>query len=593
MIFSGYKTALSVVLRASKKILTARIFLTTVRAVFPVVMLYIIKLFVDSVAEGMSSQDAEKAFLKSIILIVAAGLSYALSFIADSLNEILSEYHSLRITDKVFEMLHDKSSEIDIAFYENPDYYDTLHRAQREAPYRPTAILNQMFSVFQNFLTFIGVAALILSFSRIAGIVLLAAVVPGTLVQLAFAKIVYKWQKKVTKHERETWYYNFLLSSEQNAKELRLFGAAGLFKERFNQFRKMLRGQLLSIKKKRAGADLAAQTLSSAILASLLVYLTSLAYSGAMSLGNLVMFFQAFQRGQGNLRGILGGFVGLYESGLFMTYFSDFLSLKSGLKKEGGKTKAEISSFSEISVREAAFKYPGSKTMAIQGLNMNFRKGEITAMVGANGSGKTTVAKLLCRFYDPDEGAIFADGDNIRRFEPEEWRKFISASFQDFQKYQLSAEENIWLGDISGDKDSNRILSASEKTGAKEVIQKLENGFSTRLGRWFENGRELSAGEWQKMALARCMYKNAGLYILDEPAAFLDYISEKTLMKALKEKAKNSAIILISHRFSDVAKADYIYVLDGGRIVEQGSHKELILKNGLYAESFLGSVKKN
>ncbi|MBN2364465.1 ABC transporter ATP-binding protein [candidate division WOR-3 bacterium] len=580
-------TALSAVYQASKKLLFARIILTAVRAVIPVSLLYIVKLFVDSVVLGVSSPEPDGAFLRSLVLIVAAGTAYAVSFIADSLNEVVTEYHSLKIMDKIYETMHGKSSEIDISFYENPEYHDTLHRAQREAPYRPTVVLNQIFSIFQNLLTFAGTAALILSFSRVAGFVLFAAVVPGTAVHMFFVKKTYKWQKEVTKYERETWYYSFLLTSEGSAKELRLFGIAGLFKERFKNFRKMLRGQLLSIKKKRAASDFAAQTLSSAVLAALLVYLTSETYGGILSLGNLVMFFQAFQRGQGSLRSLLGGFVGLYESGLFLSYFSDFLGLKSRTAVSILPQVVKAECRHRVKIEDVTFSYPGSPDKALKRVNMDFERGRVTAIVGGNGSGKTTVAKLICRFYDPDEGRVIADDTDLRQIEPETWFESVSAVYQDFQKYQLTAGENVWLGDIIRQNDFSSIKEIAEKARIKTVIEKMEKGFDTRLGRWFEGGRELSAGEWQKIAIARCLFKKASVYVFDEPTAYLDALSEESVMEALREAAKEAAVILISHRFSNVVKADYVYVLENGEISEEGLHKELIEKNGIYASSYL------
>lgn len=584
--FLRLKNAITFVFYASKKFFFARIILTVIRSAIPVLLLYIVKLFVDSVAASLSSADPKGGILKSIALVVTAGAAYLISFFVDSLNDIVSEYYSLKTSDKAYEVMHKKSSEIDLSYYDNPVYYDTLHRAQIESPYRPISALNQFFSIFQNLLTFSGVAILIFSINNFVGLILFATVIPGMLVQLYFIKKIYSWQKRITEKERETWYYNYLLTSESSAKEVRLFKTFPLFRDRFKKFRNNIRRQLLSIKIKKTAADFSSQIFSSSILALLMVFMTYKTYEGKISLGNLVMFFQAFQRGQGSLKGLLGGFVGLYENSLFLSYFSEFLGLKTKIINLSPVIKTKFERIEKISLRKVTFTYPGSKLKAIDNLDLSLERGKITAIVGSNGSGKSTVVKLLCRLYDPDDGNVFVDDINLKRIEPENWYNSVSSIFQDFQKYQLSLAENIGIGDVERLKDIESIKGSLRNVGAENILDKLTEGVQTRLGKWFHGGEELSAGEWQKLALARCLFKRAPVYIFDEPTSHLDTDTERIFLQYIKLLSQRAIVVLISHKFSNVKDADIIYVLDKGTVSEVGSHEDLMKKEGFYAKFY-------
>ncbi|MBN1150048.1 ABC transporter ATP-binding protein [candidate division WOR-3 bacterium] len=590
--FSRLKNAIAVVFYASKKLFFARIILTVIRSAIPVLLLYIVKLFVDSVATSLSSTNPEQGMLKSIALIAAAGAAYFVSFLADSLNDIVSEYFSLKTSDKVYEIMHKKSSEIDIAYYDNPVYYDTLHRAQRESPYRPVNTLNQFFSIFQNLLTFSGVAVLIFSVNSLVGLILFAAVIPGTFVQLYFVKKIYSWQKRITEKERETWYYNYLLTSESSSKEVKIFSTFQLFRDRFQSIRNTIRRKLISIKIKKSAADFSSQVFSSSILALLMVFMTFKTYRGEISLGNLVMFLQAFQRGQGSLKGLLGGFVGLYENSLFLSYFAEFLGLKTKIITSPPGVESKFENVEKISLRKVVFSYPGSKLKALDDLNLTLEKGRFTAIVGSNGSGKSTIAKILCRLYDPDGGSVFVDSIDLKRIEPMKWYDSVSLVFQDFQKYQLTLAENVSIGDVERLMENESVVESLRDAGAVNILDKLTEGINTKLGKWFKGGEELSFGEWQKLALARCLFKRAPVYIFDEPTSHLDPETERLFLQKVKALSKKAVVALISHKFSNVKHADIIYVLDKGTVVEMDSHENLIKREGFYAELYAKSLQE-
>lgn len=307
---------------------------------------------------------------------------------------------------------------------------------------------------------------------------------------------------------------------------------------------------------------------------------------GSITLGDLVMYFGAFQQGQAFLNSLMTGIAGLYEDNLFLTSLYDFLDLESKVKEPDNPLPVPRPIKDGISFEGVDFRYSGASSLALKGISLKMKPDQIVALVGENGSGKTTLIKLLCRLYDPEAGKITIDGVDLRNIRTSDLRREISIIFQDYARYNFTARENIWLGDVDCSLADARIIRSSESSGADDVINHLERGYDTMLGKWFVNGVDLSIGEWQKIALARAFLRDAQVIVMDEPTSALDARAEDEVFGQFHKLAEGRMTIIISHRLSAVRMADCIYFLKDGRIAESGTHDELVSLGGGYAKLF-------
>jgi ATP-binding cassette subfamily B protein len=557
-----------------------------VQGTLPLASLYLMKLMIDAVTAGIAAPDKSIAFGRVALLIGLAGLAALVSVLCGSISGLISEAQSQVITDKVSDILHAKSVEIDLEYYENPQYFDTLHRAQQEAPSRPTHIVNGLIQVGQNGISLLAMAGLLFSFHWGIAVILFAAVVPGILVRLKYSGTMYRWQRQQTPSERQSWYYHWMLTGDGHAKEIRLFDLGSLFIDRFRELRRRLRRERIEIARKRSIAELAAQTSATIAVYGSYAFIAYRTVQGGITLGDLVMYTQAFQRGQGFLQQILSGLAGLYEDNLFLSNFFEFLDLRPKVVPPRHPRPVPKPIKAGIVFDRVSFHYPGSDRKALQDVSLTIRPGEHVALVGENGAGKTTLVKLLCRLYDPAGGAITLDGVDLREYDTAALRREISVILQDYARYHMTARENIWFGDITLTHEDPKIMEAARQSGADRVIAGLPRGYETILGKWFEDGEELSIGEWQKVALARAFLADSQIIVLDEPTSSLDAGAEFEVFQKFRQLAEGRTAILISHRFSTVRMADRIFVLENGGIVDSGTHGELIGRGGMYARLF-------
>lgn len=579
-------SALRLVWQSAPGWTVASLALIAVRGPLPLLSLYLMKLAVNTITAGFATSDPGRVFEEVTILLVLMGAVSLFSTLFDAVAKLVTEAQTQVVTDHVYTILHAKSLEVDLEYYENPQYYDTLHRAQQEAPFRPTSVLNGLVRLGQSGIVALAITGLLLSFHWGMIAILLVAVVPEIVVRLRYAGTMYRWQREQTSTERRAWYVNWMLTGDQHAKEIRLFDLGGLFMSRFQNLRKQLRRGRLRIAAKRSVAELLAQVATTLIVFGFYAFVAYRTVQGAMTLGDLAMYYQAFRRGQGALQGILSSLAELYEDNLFLAHLDEFLNVKQKIVEPVSPKPIPRPLQTAIVFDHVRFRYPNGTEEVLTDINLSIRPGQKVALVGENGVGKTTLIKLLCRLYDPTGGTIIVDGIDLREFGTTAWRQEIGVIFQDYVRYNLSVRENIWLGNIRLDPEDDRIVQAARRAGADGFVSKLPQGYDTVLGKRFEGGHELSVGEWQKIALARAFLRDTQLLVLDEPTSAMDANTEYELFCQFNRLIEDRAAILISHRFSTVRMADYIYVLAGGRIIEHGSHDELMRLGGTYAQMF-------
>lgn len=560
--------------------------LTVLSGLLPLLALYLMKRIVDLVVEGVASGDKEAVFGRVLVCVALAGGVALAAALVRSLQTWAGEVQGQLVTDHLSDLLHAQSVAVDLEYYENPKYYDTLHRAQQEAHYRPVHIVQGLGLVAGSGLSLLVMAGLLFSLHWAVALVLFAAAAPGLLVRLRHSARLYEWERLRTESERKAWYYHWLMTDGRHAKEIRLFGLGGLLRAWYRDLRAALRSERIRLTRRRSAADFAAQGLAALLVFSAYAYITYRAIQGAITLGDLAMYFAAFQRGLGALQELLGGLGGLYEDNLFLANLEEFLALSPRVADPDSPRPVPRPARQGWRFEGVGFTYPSESEPVLKDVSLAIKPGEVIALVGANGAGKTTLVKLLCRLYDPGSGRITLDGVDLREYAARDLRGQVGVIFQDYACYNLTARDNVWLGRHDLSREDPRIDEAARRAGAEPLIQHLPRGWETVLGLWFEDAHELSAGEWQKLALARAFLRDAQIVVLDEPTSSMDPRAEREIFARFRDLLQGRSAVLISHRFSTVKMADTIYLLEGGRVTESGPHDQLLNRGGAYARLY-------
>lgn len=488
------------------------------------------------------------------------------------------------VKDHISTQIHQQSAAVDFSFYESPDYYDRLHRAQVDAQYRPLALLENVGTCLQNSLTLGAMVLVLLPFGVWLPLALLTSTLPAFYVVLRYSLQQHQWWLQTTAEERRAWYYNWLLTAKNNAAELRLFGLGDHFRTAYQQVRQQLREQRLRLLQSQSLAELGASLIALLVTGLTLTWMVWRFIQGQGTLGDLALFYQAFNQSQSVMRSLLQNLGQVYTNSLFLSSLFEFLALDPQVIDPPNPLAVSLER--EIRFQQVTFSYPGSERVALKDFDLQIPAGQIVAIVGNNGAGKSTLLKLLCRLYDPQAGHIEMDGIDLRRVSVAQLRRQITVLFQDPVHYNATAADNIALGYLEAQPTREQVVAAAQGSGAEQPILRLPQGYDTLLGRWFSGGTDLSGGEWQRLSLARAFLRQSALVILDEPTSAMDSWAEADWLKRLRSLVAGRTAIIITHRFTTAMCADIIHVMVDGQIVESGDHEQLLAQEGYYAQSW-------
>lgn len=552
-------------------------------ALVPVAIIAVSRWLVNAVVNGMMRHTGVPRYfwwvvaLEFGLAVLSAILSRAIGYCDSLVGDLYMHHISIRVMEH--------ASQLDITAFENPDYYDRLERAKAQATDR-VVMIQMVGTLMQQIFTTISISIYVAVYSPWLLLLLVAGTIPALLGESHFAFLGYAKNFMQTPLRRQMDYLREVGGSKEAAKELKLFGLRDFLVDRFRTMSRTIYEQNISLSRRRlvAGAFLSMLATAGYYSAYALVFLRTI--QGRFNIGDLAALTSAILQISANLQQIFVNASGVADQALFLTDLLGFFEMQPSVRSKPSAILIPRPIRHGIEFRNVSFAYPGTTRLVLKDFNFHLHPGERVALIGENGQGKTTIVKLITRLYDPTEGQILVDGVDLRDYNLEDLCHEIGVIFQDFMRYEMPARDNIAVGRIEQRDDLPRIAAAARMSLADEVIARLENGMEQQLGRRFEGGVDLSGGEWQRMALARAYLRDAQLLILDEPTSALDPRSELEVFQRFSELTLGKMALLISHRFSTVKMADRIVVLSHGVLTEEGTHAELMRRDGLYAEMF-------
>lgn len=537
--------ALDMIRRCHPSSFYLRIFYVVVLNVLPLANLFILKYMVDAVTTGENPVFLGVEW-STLSLLGLFCVLFLLNRLVGVCNGVNNDIMSQRLQDYVSDIMQRQSAALDMAYFDNPEYHDTYHRAQQESSFRPLRVLSEFMALFGSIITITGVVAMLCTASPWIIVVMVVAVIPSFVVRVIKARQIYAFRRNNTQDYRRTRYYTALLGNRDYAKEMRTFGLTPHFREQFVSIRKVLVSKLLKISRRIGVYDSICAIAETLAMFFVVFFLLTSTTSGAITVGSFVMLFEAFRRGQTGLNNLVGGITGLYDNRLFVGNLFEFLDLKPTIVSPEDAIPFP-QKVDTVEFRDITFRYPKMERDVLSHFSLTAKAGEITQIEGENGFGKTTLLKLLLRLYDTDQGAVLINGVDVRRYDLKGLRHGIGAIFQDYVRFYCTAEENIVFGDVNH-YDRERARFVAHLSGADKFIERLPKGYDTPLGRMFDGGEELSMGQWQRVALARQLYSDAPVLVFDEPTAWMDVPSRDRFYETLDMLQKqNKVIILIKH----------------------------------------------
>lgn len=588
--------------------------LMLVTAVVPAAIVYMTKIIIDTVVAAAGQEVDWAAAFQPVAVIFGLWIFQAL---IDAVSNYTSSLFMERIYYRAYEDVIGKASALDVAFFETPRFYDQLHHANTEL-HRMFGICNSVLALLSQLFSMAAMVALLSILHPLAIVVLLATALPRVFMEGHMARARYALNAELIRNDRLIDYMKRLLTARDSAKEIRAFRLGNLFVTRFRNFRDTYITKLRTLMLRFLRVNMGLNLLSLGGVGTIWAYAVFQATLARITIGDLALVFQAAQNVRNSLGGLIGAGGQVYENALFATRFFDLMdldpqSVEGALRppRAQGASKLPRRIQTGIEFENVWFRYPASKPAAsgpaaaetvggngeaggrgeaggwiLKDVSFRVPAGKKIALVGENGAGKTTIVKLLARLYDPSEGRVLLDGKDLRDYDLADYRRNVSVVFQDFFRYDLSAADNVGVGRVEAIGERPLVEAAARQAGADDVIGRLPNGYETVLGKTFDEGVDLSGGEWQHLAIARAFMSDARILILDEPTAAVDALREHRLYEQLDQTAKDKTVVFISHRFSTVRMADLIAVVEDGRRIEFGSHEDLMAHGGKYAKMF-------
>ncbi len=573
-----------------------------IQGLLPAAVVLLSKSFFDAITAIVGTTRRSDTDLLNLLVI---GGAIAAIMLAIEALRVVTTWLRVRVAsaveDQVSDLIHHKSTEVDVAFYDTAEYHDHLHRARDEARHRPVALLENASSLLQNGVTLVAMAAVLLPYGVLMPAALVLSTLPALYIVVRHAVREHDWRRRASEAERRANYLSWTMTSAHAAAEIRLFDLSARFRDGYGALRTRMRGERLQLVAQQGWGDFWASLTAFLVAAGCLAWMGWRAATGTATLGDLVLFYQAFNQGQRLMRTLLANVGQVYYNTLFLGNLFEFLDLKASVKDPLVATPLPLANAPSdagvatvgltVKFEAVTFDYPGTTSRALDGLDLKLPAGKITAIVGANGAGKSTLVKLLCRFYDPQSGRVLLGGVDVREVSLESLRRHVTVLFQEPVRYQATVAENISPNTVFEHGTTDRERMASKAAGADAFIDGLPHGMDTQLGRWFADGVELSGGQWQRVALARAFARDASVVVLDEPTSAMDSWAEADWLQRFRTVVTGRTALIITHRFTTAMQADIIHVMDKGRIVESGSHSQLLQQGGAYADSWNSQMR--
>ncbi len=596
----GYAVEASrLIWQAAKGWTVAWAILLLIAGLLPTATVYLTKLVVDAFAEsigqGLGWSVVETVAVPTLLMVAVL----ILQRVASSIQEWVSVGQAEHVSDYLKNLLHTRAAAADFAFYESSSYHDLLEQANSQAGTRVLQLTRDAGSLVQAAVGFLSLGFLLFQYGWVIPAVLVVGALPAFVVLLKFSRISHAWWHRSTALRRRAQYYDMMVASDAGAAEVRMNQLGSIFRRKYQEVRKTLRSEQLDILRRQLSARVLAALLALGGTGIAMWWVGSAALRGEATIGDLALFYSAFNQGQNMVGAVLRSAGQLYTNTLFLEQVFTFLNFENEVVDPETPTPFPGHIRDGVVFENITFRYPGSERPALEEFSLSLPAGKMVAIVGENGAGKSTLIKLLCRFYDPEVGRVLVDGVDIRDFEIDSLRKHVSVMFQFPMRYQMTAHENISLGNLkpgaeeiaSGGSRAD-IDRAAREAGATDFIEHLPSGYDTLLGRWFSGGTELSGGEWQRVALARAFLRKAPIIVLDEPTSFMDSWAENEWVLRFKAMVQGRTSLIITHRFTTAMQADIIHVIEDGEIIETGSHSELVRRDGKYARSWTTQMER-